>query len=52
MLINSSVYRENGRFIHTRCFTRDVTELQRAEGAREQLAAIVAFSEEDRKSVV
>ena len=24
--INSSVYRENGRFIHTRCFTHDITD--------------------------
>ncbi|HKP47654.1 MAG TPA: PAS domain S-box protein, partial [Pyrinomonadaceae bacterium] len=29
--INSSVYRENGRFIHTRCFTRDFTERRRTE---------------------
>lgn len=26
VLINSSVYRENGQFIHTRCFTRDITD--------------------------
>lgn len=30
VLINSSVYWENGEFIHTRCFTRDVTELKKA----------------------
>lgn len=29
--INSSVLWENGRFIHTRCFTRDVTPQKRAE---------------------
>jgi PAS domain S-box-containing protein len=29
--INSSVYREDGRFIHTRCFTRDITERKRTE---------------------
>jgi PAS domain S-box-containing protein len=29
--INSSVYREGERFIHTRCFTRDITERKRAE---------------------
>ena len=29
--INSSVYREDGRFIHTRCFTRDFTERKRTE---------------------
>ena len=30
VLISSSVYRENGRFVHTRCFTMDVTERKRA----------------------
>ncbi|MEO7970168.1 MAG: PAS domain S-box protein [bacterium] len=29
--INSSVYREAGKFIHTRCFTRDITDRQRTE---------------------
>ena len=29
--INSSVYRENGKFIHTRCFTRDITDRKRTE---------------------
>ncbi len=33
VLISSSVYRENGRFIHTRCFTVDVTARKRAEDA-------------------
>jgi len=27
VLINSNVYREDGRFLHTRCFTRDITGL-------------------------
>ncbi len=31
VLISSSVLWENGKFVHTRCFTRDVTELKRAE---------------------
>jgi PAS domain S-box-containing protein len=30
--ISSSVYREAGKFIHTRCFTRDVSERRRTEG--------------------
>ena len=34
VLIYSSVYREDGKFIHTRCFTRDITEFKRAEAAR------------------
>lgn len=29
--INSSVYREDGKFIHTRGFTRDITERKRTE---------------------
>ncbi|HEV8613833.1 MAG TPA: PAS domain S-box protein, partial [Gemmatimonadales bacterium] len=33
VLIDSSVLREDGRFIHTRCFTRDITERKRAEEA-------------------
>jgi PAS domain S-box-containing protein len=33
VLISSSVYRENGEFIHTRCFTLDVTDRKRAEEA-------------------
>lgn len=31
VLINSSVYRENDEFIHTRCFTRDITDRKLAE---------------------
>jgi len=31
VLINSSVFREDGEFIHTRCVTRDVTAQKRAE---------------------
>jgi len=27
VLINSNVYRKDGDFVHTRCFTRDVTEM-------------------------
>ena len=34
VLIDSSVYREDGRFVHSRCFTRDVTE---QVAAREEL---------------
>jgi PAS domain S-box-containing protein len=33
VLINSSVYRKNGKFIHTRCFTRDITERKQMEAA-------------------
>jgi len=30
--ISSSVYQEAGKFIHTRCFTRDISERRRTEG--------------------
>jgi two-component system cell cycle sensor histidine kinase/response regulator CckA len=33
VLISGSVYRESGRFVHARCFTRDVTDQKRAEEA-------------------
>jgi PAS domain S-box-containing protein len=33
VLIDSSVLWENGNFLHTQCFTRDVTEKKRAEEA-------------------
>ena len=39
VLINSNVLWEDGKFIHTRCFTRDITERKRAEEEREQLLA-------------
>jgi PAS domain S-box-containing protein len=31
VLINSNALFENGKFIHTRCFTRDITDRKRAE---------------------
>jgi PAS domain S-box-containing protein len=46
VLIDSSVLWEEGRFIHTRSFTRDITEQKRAEETRLRLAAIVESSED------
>ncbi|HEY6122530.1 MAG TPA: PAS domain S-box protein [Pyrinomonadaceae bacterium] len=46
VLINSSAYFEEGRFVHSRCFTRDVTEQLRAERAMRQLAAIVETTDD------
>lgn len=46
VLIDSSVLWEDGTFIHTRCFTRDVTEQKVAEETRLRLAAIVESSED------
>jgi PAS domain S-box-containing protein len=39
VLINSNVLRRDGKFVHTRCFTRDITELKRAMAERESLLA-------------
>ncbi|MDB6073964.1 MAG: hypothetical protein JWO89_1604, partial [Verrucomicrobiaceae bacterium] len=36
VLIHSSVYRKDGHFVHTRCFTRDVTEIKRVTMALEE----------------
>ncbi len=46
VLINSSVYFEDGQFIHTRCFTRDVTNQLRTEKALRHLAAIVETTDD------
>jgi PAS domain S-box-containing protein len=44
VLIDSSGYFEGGRLVHTRCFTRDVTEAKRGAEAQARLAAIVESS--------
>ena len=46
VLIDSSVLWEGGTFIHTRCFTRDITERKQEEEIRLRLAAIVESSED------
>jgi len=46
VLISSNVLFENGKFIHTRCFTRDITEQKLAQQARSHLAAVVEFSDD------
>jgi PAS domain S-box-containing protein len=37
VLVNSNAYRENGEFVHTRCFTRDITLIKEAAAERERL---------------
>lgn len=42
VLINSNVLRKNGEFIHTRCFTRDVTEKMLADQRKNDFVAMVS----------
>jgi len=46
VLIDSSVLWEDGRFVHTRCFTRDITERRLAEAGRARMASIVESSDD------
>ena len=46
VLINSNVMWENGEFVHTRCFTRDITHQRRGEFAESQLAAIIGSADD------
>jgi PAS domain S-box-containing protein len=46
VLISSSVYFENGEFVHSRCFTRDVTEQLQIEKALRHFAAIVETTDD------
>ena len=46
VLIDSSVLWDEGRFLHTQCFTRDITERKIAEASRALLAAIVEASDD------
>ncbi len=44
--IDSNVLWEKGKFIHSRCFTRDITDRKRGEAAGAFLAAIVDSSDD------
>lgn len=46
VLIDSSVHWEDGNFIHTRCFTRDITERKLVAETRLRLAEIVESSDD------
>ncbi len=46
VLIDSNAMFANGRFVHSRCFTRDVTGLLRARKAERLLAAVVESSDD------
>jgi PAS domain S-box-containing protein len=49
--INSSVYWEAGKFIHTRSFTRDITERKRTEGRLALQYAVTQILSESRDHV-
>jgi len=44
--IHSDVFMQEGKFVHTRCFTIDVTDQRDADEARLRLAAIVESSDD------
>jgi PAS domain S-box-containing protein len=46
VLMDSSARWESGRVVHFRCFTRDITDRNRAVEAQERLAAIVDSSDD------
>jgi PAS domain S-box-containing protein len=46
VVIDSSGYWEQGEFVHTQCFTRDVTQERAAEITERRLAAIVESSDD------
>jgi PAS domain S-box-containing protein len=46
VLIDSSVFFDEGRFVHMQCFTRDITARAKAEETRSLLAAIVESSDD------
>jgi PAS domain S-box-containing protein len=37
VLVNGSVYREDGRFVHSRCFIRDITDWKETQAERDSL---------------
>jgi len=46
VLVSSNIFFENGRFVHSRCFTRDITEQKEAREIRDRLAAVVESSDD------
>jgi PAS domain S-box-containing protein len=50
VVISANAYFENGCFIHTRCFTRDITDRVRAEQTRSETEAFAAVNAQLRES--
>jgi PAS domain S-box-containing protein len=42
VLINSNVLRKDGKFVHTRCFTRDITEKMQEEQRKNDFVSMVS----------
>lgn len=52
VLINSSVYSKNGEFVHTRCFTHDVTGLKEAGISRSREAEMLQQENEKLRAEI
>jgi PAS domain S-box-containing protein len=42
VLISSNVYRKDGKFIHTRCFTKDITDIKKEQERKVAFVAMVS----------
>lgn len=42
VVITSNVYRRDGKFVHTRCFTRDITDRKKIDAERDEMIADLA----------
>lgn len=51
VLINSNVMWEADKFVHTRCFTRDITEEKRATAERDQLLLLEQEAREETETI-
>lgn len=49
VLISSNVYRKNGKFIHTRCFTKDITDRKLFEHKLKEKEEALSESEKERR---
>lgn len=52
VLIDSNVFWEDDKFIHTRCFTRDITDRQRSEALLQERQKAIAQQEELLRNVL
>ncbi|MDP8980078.1 MAG: PAS domain S-box protein [Acidobacteriota bacterium] len=52
VLINSSVLFEDGKFVHTRCFTRDVTALRQEQELRKEQGRVDLFAARIGKHII